>query len=175
MIAKTLKLNKFEQSLVEMDDRINVYDGLFGDHGIKGLDDYGYIPRKNEIFITGVFPTLSHEIAHIVEINDKNRLLKDDFGMSVLFAEKLFKSNAKYSFAAFARETRVEAIQSVIDNSEKNTFERLTSNPIWNGAVKSNVPFGKFNNFKQVEEWVSDIFFKDEMCLVSRKSKIRVG
>jgi hypothetical protein len=63
--------------LLEMDQRIQVYS-LYGDLE----EDVGYIPRKTGLFFPVGIPSAEHEIAHMVEMRNKERWTMTDFGFS---------------------------------------------------------------------------------------------
>jgi hypothetical protein len=113
----------------------------------------GYIPEKSQLFIAYQLPAIEHEIAHIVELNDINRLLKVDWGM-----ESGFEFGAKQFFAAVTRETRVRAIQTYLFNDNKD--RSVLSNPRWVESAKKYIPFGRYKTYKDFVIWHDDLFLK---------------
>jgi hypothetical protein len=174
------KENDFCLSLIEMDSRIKVYN-MFGYEEwnsttakyvvVAGRDlvgtkmsnpkyggDLGYIPEKERLLIPTDLPLLQHEIAHIVEMTNFDRLLLNDLGMPLNGVMKKFQTNSKYTFAALSRETRVEAIQSIIMDEPDFRFQKYITNPVWD--PKKHLPFGRFKTVEDIGEWVQDIHEK---------------
>lgn len=145
----------------------------------------GYIPSKETLYIAEGLPSIDHEIAHMLEMRDFNRLTKVDLGL-----ESPFDRNAKFTikesafFAASAREARVVAIQSVINAIESihsidhrlDTYTRnisisvralggrkLTNNIIWENKcidfLKNN-QYGRFKTSYDYVQWIDDIHEK---------------
>lgn len=138
-----------------------------------------YIPTKNEINIgyCNGFIRLEHEIAHILEVKDNNKLLKPDFGFS-LFDYKDNKIRSKkdrnlpyFSHIGFnhfivgvAVESRVLAIESIITGNPLSqdilTKGRLY-NEMWAFICKELVKTQtKFKNTQDVSDWSIHIIKK---------------
>lgn len=137
------KLTTFEMNLLSMDSRIRLFT-MFGE--IDESDDSGgFIITSDFICIASGLPLMSHEISHMVEINE-NRLLLPDFGMK-MFNMKTVKPCPLFS--AFIRETRVIAIERHISHSDKNRL----NNPVWIDMAEKRLPFGRFKTKKDIEEY----------------------
>ena len=116
-----------------------------------------YDVQKSGITFTTKYPRLNHEIAHFVEMNDYDRLIKNDFG----FSNNIPSVSPSAFFASLAREIRVMAIQSILsdDCNKYNNFRPLI-NDKWDNQSIKHLPFGRFGNDNQVKEWQRDIFIK---------------
>lgn len=123
----------------------------------RNMGVVAYRPRKDTILIGCKLPPLAHEIAHMVEMNDFSRLLKDDWG----FKNCIDGGSPGSFFAAFARETRVRAIQSYMDG--RPGF----NNDYWFAQAHIRMPFGRFEHKKQVRDWVDGMFEKTSSGLES--------
>ncbi len=120
------------------------------------LDGQYYIPRKDFIiFPCQLFQIEDHDLAHMVEMNNFQRLLKPDWGM------KTFSDHSpsnKGFFAALSREIRVRTISLILRGREKDhdpadTSYIIFNNSYWRAESESRIPFGKFKSFKDVQEW----------------------
>lgn len=127
---------KFALHLLSKSDRIKLVTIGDEDEGV------GYIPKKNNIII-GVALRFRHEVAHLVEISH-SRLTLPDFGLP------LTPSSKKGIFSGLARETRVRAIQSHMQDKKISILD----NKYWVDSIKKNLPFGKFNSFNEVKDWI---------------------
>lgn len=124
----------------------------------------GYHPNYNgKIYVAYSLPSLFHEIAHLVEI-DNERYLLPDFGLGGK-ATPSQRLNKKFMIKASAREERVIAIQKVINcgnNPEVNkSMSIVNQNPFYQELFnKVGFPFNKFQNFNEVKDWAFHIFEK---------------
>jgi hypothetical protein len=116
-----------------------------------------YEVEKSQITFTTKYPRLNHEIAHFVEMNNLDRLIKNDFG----FSNNIPTVSPSAFFVSLAREVRAMAIQSILsdDCNKYNNFRPLI-NDKWDNQAKKHLPFGRFENENQVKEWQRDIFAK---------------
>jgi hypothetical protein len=132
-----------------MDERIKLYDA----HDAEGAY---YIPTKKAIFIPGIFIIRpAHEIAHMVEMNDINRCVKPDWGMTLKH-----NVNPRLYFSSLAREVRTRAIESIISDEKftlGSTSFNIFNNPSWRYDMRNNLPFGRFKKENEVQDWVDDI------------------
>lgn len=162
--CNTFDSNGFINHLLSMSDRIKVYlgTGTFdGKHSfLNNRDDNKgfYFIKDDDIFIPYGLPNIIHEISHFVEINDLNRLTKDDFGFSpIKDGILLLEKNAKFFFAAAARESRVRGIERSICTKRDS---RLTQNHYWNNMAAGHMPFGRFNDKTDFVNWSDDLHNK---------------
>jgi|SRR5271166_1647710 len=153
--ADSAKLDKFAYSLVSMDARIKLFYAI-GD--ISGGDSKCYIPSKKMLAFTYNFPTLAHEIAHVVEVSDFARLTKTDFGMRIFgrarHTHPFYRPTDNGFFAGMAREVRVRSIERHIDPTKPIS---ILANRGWSNHAASILPFGRFKTMKDVEVWVLDM------------------
>lgn len=156
--------NRFAKHLLLKADRFYYYDG------IKAPDDnFGlYFPRKDKIFFPIKFPIEAHEIAHMIEMPSLNRLLVKDWGLTY----DAFSLLNKKFLVAFIRETRVRAIQTVIDDGSSNCD--ILKNIEWRDEIKYrldlNPSLGKFTSFDQVKQWADSL--KDKTIAHWNKDRI---
>lgn len=132
--------SKFAIDLVSMDSRILPRDTL--------NDVVFYKPGKNAIMFPYCLPSVAHEVAHVVEMNNFSRLVQDDFGMKLFFC----KPSPQMVFAAASRETRVRAIERHMGETSY-----LLHNNLWKSYCKESCPFGRFKTYSDVEDWYLDL------------------
>lgn len=156
------KDNKFIYELLSKEPRIKLKDKLWNQDGSINA----YVPSKDCIIIACKIPPIEHEIAHIVEMNDMSRLLKTDFDMPFVGPKSdLFYNKKSAYIAGCARETRVRAIQSIIEGKESydNFIEQPLNNIMWNLSDKffpNNTLYTKFNNSSQFKDWLINLRIK---------------
>ncbi len=118
-----------------------------------------YCVEKDKIYIPGGLISPVHEIAHIIEMNDNNRIVMNDFGMK----DQKPSSSANYWLPALAREARVRMIQMMMldDHPHQNAKTMGTINPLnnvgWLGVTNKIIGTGKFKNLDDVIDWVEVI------------------
>lgn len=121
-----------------------------------------YYPTKTYLHTTWDLPSIEHEIAHMVEVSE-SRILIPDWGFR--FYTDIYPANTKGKtttaalVAAMSRETRVRAIQRLIDggNAEQSS---LAQNFMWLDALQARLPFGRFKNRKDIIDWIEDMHLK---------------
>ncbi len=136
----------FVQHLLGMEPRIRVYEFLD-----DLVERKGYIPTKTGIYMPCALPSIEHEIAHFVEMEDKNRWTKTDWGLGVSpnFPET---ATVPHLIVAAARETRVRAIQYQINN---NYNPYLFNNSYWQDNMERRVVgTGRFKSPKDISNWL---------------------
>lgn len=94
-------------------------------------------------------PMIHHEIAHCVELKDKKRWMKNNWGFNFGFKK----------FAATAREARVQAIHLLMRGSIANDPHRWIKGQAANYKVNL---FSKFKSKQEVEDY-----------LIAQQNKIR--
>lgn len=148
------KDNKFIYELLSKESRIILKDKLWN----KDSTINAYIPSKDSIVIACRIPPIEHEIAHIVEMNDLSRLLKVDFDMPFIGPKAdLFYMKKSAYIAGCARETRVRAIQSIIeDNDDYDSFmEQPLNNVMYNLANRFfDQSYDFETRFKDTDEFI---------------------
>lgn len=121
-----------------------------------------YMPRKDAIYLTHDLPRVSHEISHIIEMTDFDRLIKDDLGLGWDHPlDEWFKNkNSSIRIKAAARECRVKAIESFFCKSQYTNNRVLNNN--WYERILyplvKNESFGRFKSTKDIDEWLQTIF-----------------
>jgi hypothetical protein len=148
---KEAKLDEFVLRMFMKEERIKVYP-MFGDQDDK--KEFGYIPSKDKLLIPYDFPRASHEIAHMVEMNNPERWTKTDWGFPKI--DNFMRGSANGFFAAFAREIRVKAIEDHI-RTEPRCTEKDTDHMYWGPEAKKKLPFGRFKTFQDLEVWADDL------------------
>lgn len=106
-----------------------------------------YKVRKEYLQFCIMLPTPAHEVAHMVEMNDITRTIKDDWGMPIFMPK-----DPKRFFAALAREARVRGIQSHMDANKGFT------NQAWFNEAAKHLPFGRFTSEGQVFDWAHTLW-----------------
>lgn len=95
-------------------------------------------------------------------MQDLNRCLINDWGLPFTFFNEI---SVRGQFKSFARECRVRAIQTVLEN--KDMSETIMYHPILDKYFSEQnetnyhgklLPFGKFKTVKDVWDWNSHIF-----------------
>lgn len=149
------KVHPFIHELLGMDSRIRLSQ-FYGDVE----KNKGYFITKDHIHIPYILPSIEHDICHLLELTNRKRWTQTDWGMPRFEKDKMPPCQV---FAALAREVRVRAIQLHIsvfkdeDAKLKSTSYNQLNNPYWAELVKSNLPFGRFKCYKDVETWIQDI------------------
>lgn len=149
------KLGEFEKSLLDMDDRIRVfqlYDEL--------EETQGYIPRKDMICIPVGLPSADHEIAHMLEMRTPERWVLPDWGMK--HPNDGYKSPKDF-FASLSREIRVRAIQAHINPSCSDP-DFPKGHVHWEGEATSRLHFGRFKCPQDIYDWGHDLWVKTHMA-----------
>lgn len=170
-----LYMTPFIKELVNMDSRIYVYPDkmkyIFNGSMVDAFKFGMYKPTKEKIYIPGVFPRTSHQIAHMVEMTNYSRCLQIEWGMGKHSFNKDINyidndvevhvsANASKFFAALSREVRVRAIEGhmCVDawNKGSRALKNIFDNKSW---VPNNsfLPFGRFKEQKDVQTWVDDL------------------
>ncbi|MCZ2224807.1 MAG: hypothetical protein LC122_14390 [Chitinophagales bacterium] len=156
---ESIKDNSFLQKLfTDMDKILPVYNTIqyscMYDDYIEISNFIGYSPNyKNNILIGFCRPAITHEIGHLVELDDISRIFKKDFGIPYA-PEKFIRSSAKGFFCALAREQRVYSLEDIMNNAKsRSKFE----NPMWEFMAADRCPFGKFTKIEQVKDWLQSI------------------
>ncbi len=143
---QTVLKDTFILSLMERYPRVYICDDMgyvFGGNNSA----LGYYPTKERILFSSIFPDITHELAHHVEMVNKDRLLKKDWG---------FKTS--YSMAGFlayiSRETRVRAIQRHFDGKTHYLFDEAR-----NGVeiVSNALPLGRFKSKNDLTDYIIDL------------------
>lgn len=145
------KFSPFVNSLLSMDKRIRLCP-LFGDVE----EDKGFFITKKHIYIPYSLPKVEHDLAHLVEMNAPRRWTMPDWGLPRFEKDVM---PAGQVFAALSRECRTRAIQLHMETfpSEEAKFKSTSwsqlNNFYWADLVKSVLPFGRFKNYRDVEDW----------------------
>lgn len=133
--------------------RLKLFD-IFGDAVPPGRKkETGYYPRKDVIYLCCQFPGVGHEIAHMVEIFNKRRLVIADWGLP-LYAN-MEKRRTSQIIAGLGRECRVRAIQNHIYNHPYTGCE--FQNPTWTDALNGRYPCDRFKSRKDLIEWMEAV------------------
>lgn len=139
-------LSPFVQHLLTMDPRVRLYEMVD-----DVADGKAYILTKTQICLPYQLPTIQHEIAHFVEMEDKSRWTKTDWGLGVR-PNFLDTTTVPHLIAAAARESRVRAIQYKM-NVESDPY--LFANQFWQEAMERRaIGTGRFKSSKDITNWV---------------------
>lgn len=117
-------------------------------------EDIFYVPTKEVIFMPCTFPTIEHEICHMIEMKDYDRCLKVDWGLA-LPQKSVYSEKPNRIISAAVREIRVRAINSIFSKCTK-----ISSNIVWADAVKEMLPYGKFKTIQDFFDWEEDLHNK---------------
>lgn len=122
---------------------------LYYSDNIEAWTYTSYHPTKDGINLcTSKLLKLSHELAHMLEIRDNDRLLQLDYGI-----KRYVPLTTEGQLMALAREARVRGIQTRLVHIAFNHLRMLyhRSGPVIFFRVGSK--FGKFNSLREVEDW----------------------
>ncbi len=119
-----------------------------------------YCVDKGHIFLNKwACDILSHEFVHVLEMKDKSRILKDDFGFLSLKEDGLiFESKdltkEKYYLHSVVRESRVVAIQEIVQKHQgATTLSALDLVGRWQEWYWRNRPIKRFKSFAALKMW----------------------
>lgn len=155
--------------LLEMEPRIRVFG--FADEPQENIgENYTYIPRKDVILFSMGLPTAEHEIAHMVEMSDINRVTLPDWGLASTLNSDVWKNERTIKMstviAAASRETRVRAIQAhLLPSSIK--YRPMSSHHYWGDEVGDRFKkesFGRFKSPQDYKNWIDDLEMKTFMA-----------
>lgn len=108
----------------------------------------GYHPTKDGINIhTSKLIKLSHELAHILEIKDNERLLQLDYGI-----KKYLPTTPKGQLQAIAREARTKGIQTLLVEIAFNHFNMLYHRHAYL-FNRDGGNIGKFSSNQEILDW----------------------
>ncbi len=147
--------NKFVEHLLSYLDGIGLYTHIFLiDDDIDKIFGAGkfiaYHPNINgNIMLPLQFPRITHEIGHMVEINDIKRIFKNDWGQKRL--TQYSKTGSK--FAALAREQRVFTLEKIMGHENPNEL-RSDANTAWR------MTSDKFKTQAETDAWLYRIVEK---------------
>ena len=94
------------QELLAMNNRFRFYPSLIETN--LDEDEVCLVVRKDFIFMPLCMPLIEHEVAHILEMKNKDRWTKNDLGMKF----NIYSCGKSMFFAALSRESRVAGIQA---------------------------------------------------------------
>jgi hypothetical protein len=146
------------RKVFESDSRLKTYDWLKLDDHFPSYDEVApsfYFATKNFLLFPCTIPHLPHEVAHMVEMNNFNRLIKTDWGFKAFY-------NSNYSrnelVAATAREIRVRAIADRLYHNYNPT--RIINHSFWVSSMKGKYPIGRFNSDNEIDDWAIDLYHR---------------
>lgn len=141
-------LSKIEKELFSIDKRIYFLEGAeaFCDNV------QGYMVNKERIYFHPLFPNPSHEVAHMVEMNNLERCIQNDWGLPQRTLAYGPKNNYRSYLAALSREIRVRAIQHHLNNPI-NIINSTRTNITDYIELFGNL--GKFKSFSEVQDWAN--------------------
>lgn len=118
----------------------------------------GYMPRKDCLIFVDGLPTLTHEIGHMVEMQDIKRCILPDMGM--IFKPNAWRNNelstAEY-IRSTVRELRARAIESVLGNYD----HALHNNKSWGDKIaEKTLGSGRFKTRDDIETWMRELHEK---------------
>lgn len=142
--------------------------GMFPDCRWIDMPDYltngwvtpGYLVRKDHVQFCTSIPTPYHEVAHMVEMQDFSRLVKDDWGIT---SGPNIPVTANGYFKAVAREARVRGIQWHLCNLNNPTswdgspLGIKFNNDYWFAEGNKFLPFGRFKEAVEIRYWADNI------------------
>lgn len=129
---------------------------------VETVDDKlgGYFFKNGSIVISIGVPSLSHELSHILHINNYNRLLLPDFGYKL--PSSFNELSSKFFMKVVSVETRVRAIQSVIEGlSNEKAVRSLDSWLFLNIEEQGKFPLYKFESYNELKTYLYKIFINE--------------
>jgi hypothetical protein len=156
-IAYTKQIPPFFQELLSRLNKINIFS-INMEHACNPAphEMVHYQPFKTGINIyTSVIIKLSHELSHMLEVKDNNRLLKFDYGI-----RKYFPKTNKGQLQAIAREARARGIQTRLVEIAFGNSTLLVHRHCYlyvSPTIKFNESIGRFANGNEVVEWSSAV------------------
>lgn len=147
--------------LLELEPRLRVFE--FADEPQENIgENYAYIPRKDVILFPVALPAAEHEIAHMVEMSNINRIILPDWGIASHLNTKWDVKDIKMSslIAAASREARVRAIQSHFSGFPHYP---MWKHPVWGHDVEDRLkkePFRRLKSFQDYKDWIDDLQMK---------------
>lgn len=140
----------FFQTLLEQINKINI----FSHDGVGTPDQYiHYHPTKDGINIyTSEIIKLSHELSHLLEIRDNNRLVQLDYGI-----RKYFPTTHAGQLQAIAREARTRGIQTRLVELAFGSSQLLYQRFAYVIIKPFDKGIGKFTTSQEVVEWCTNI------------------
>jgi hypothetical protein len=169
--------NSFAAELVKMDERIVCYNMLANrfDEASVNRHKHFYMPFKNVILISDeMIPKLSHQIAHMVEMNNFSRCVQHDWNFGTIDKMTSDKFSTKFYVAAMLREIRVRAIDHHISDVPFIRGKFKLGGAAWRPTdipIKS-FPFGRFKDQKDFIEFCSAL--EERTYNAWSKEKVRV-
>lgn len=147
---KVFEPNSFVSELISYSNRIMTYD-LAGEIRTSSTNDdiydVAYFVDSQHIYLTYDLPRISHQIAHMLELNNPRRWVMDDWGFKTFDLGDLKISNA-YFMRAVVREIKVRAIERHIQDCPV-----LINNKAWVKEIQERLPFVKFKFYTEFLLW----------------------
>lgn len=151
-------------------DLLKNYDVAFTSGRAGGLDYSNYVyfvdDKINISCELGI--NMMHQLAHIIEMEDNNKLLKDNFGLPVFFLHDEKKPSDEALLKAFVRESKVRGIQRHFGDKPKYFLD----------YEKPSFPFAKFESYSEFTDWQLKIMqtsyyeYSEEKILAKLKEKL---
>lgn len=111
-----------------------------------------YLPTKDGLHIyTSQVIKLSHELAHMVEVSDNNRLIQPDYGMKTYFP-----STRTGQLQAVAREARARGIQTRLIEKAYGNCQMLAHRTA-DALIQPPGQAGKFKDGQEIIGWSAGI------------------
>jgi hypothetical protein len=155
-IPDTCKSEKDISHLLNIDSRIRLYNFILSPF----KEEIHYIPTKKYIYIPYGFPSISHQVAHMVEMNNQSRLTKYDWGFRHIKYTKDSIGNIgevvetqSFITNVISREVRVRAIQNHLEKKKRN-HSTLVDNTFLYSLATTLSSFGRFKTEKDVFDWI---------------------
>ena len=142
----------FFKELLERINKINIFSWANKDFPMPN-ETIHYQPYKTGINIfTSPVIKLSHELSHMLEVKDNNRLLKFDYGI-----RKYFPTTHEGQLQAVAREARARGIQTKLVEIAFGNTTLLVHRGAWLYIKPFDKRVARFNNGSEVCEWSASI------------------
>jgi hypothetical protein len=138
----------FTYHLLQMEPRIRLYP-VAGDMDEQKI----FFCTKDHVYLPYQLPSIDHEIAHSVEMQDVRRWALPDWGLGGV-PKQCFLETAKlpHLIVGAAREARVRALQHILDPSSQVAN---ALNPHWEDALhRRAVGFGRFKSYQDIQTWL---------------------
>lgn len=114
-----------------------------------------YLPTKQGLYFYVAIPTPEHEVAHLLEMNDRKRWTLNDFGINSDPPD-----TPRPLLTGITRETKVRAIQSILANEPPNPL--WFKDRIWGNLLMNRIsfPFRSFAAFSHLEDYLASLYTK---------------
>jgi hypothetical protein len=148
-------------------DLLKNYDVAFISGRLLDYTNYVYFVDDKINISCNYAINIKHQLAHIIEMEDPNKLLKDNFGLPVFLPGEKLPSD-KTLLKAFVREAKVRGIQRHFGDDPRYFLD----------YEKLSFPFAKFESYSEFADWQLKIMqtsyyeYSEDKILTKLKEKL---